>query len=113
MLALFGRLPGWPGTASGLAVLVREPVQSEMGREPPPRPRVCQEYRAKLEPEPFLIARVERSRATPRCRLDSSRQCFRGLPRHSPRFNVGGPDGGPHRRGKLAGALKPADPSPL
>src|SRR3989454_2057961 len=96
--ARFRRHPGWPGTVTWSAALVREPVQSEMGREPPPRLRVCQEYRAKLEPEPFLFARIERSRVTLTCRLDSSRECFRGLPRHSPRFNVGGPDGGPHGR---------------
>src|SRR2546426_10202808 len=107
----FGRHPGWPGTISRFTTIVREPVQSEMGREPPPRLRVRQEQRAELEPEPSLSARIERSGVTLRCRVDSSREFFCGLPRHAPRFNVGGPDGGPHGGRNLADSLKPADPS--
>src|SRR5881628_2000530 len=92
----FGRHPGGTGAISHVAALICKPVQGEMGCESPTRLRVRQEYRAELEPEPFLFARIERSRVTLRCRLDSSRECIRGLPRHAPRFNVGGPDGRPH-----------------
>src|SRR3989442_5041583 len=60
----FRRHPGWPGTISRFTTIVRKPVQTEMGREPPPRLPGRQKQRAELEPEPFLLTRIGRSGAT-------------------------------------------------
>src|SRR5437867_11152062 len=59
--ARFRRHPGWPGTVTCSAALVREPVQSEMGREPLPRLGASLAYRATLAHVPIMLVRVGRS----------------------------------------------------
>ena len=67
-----------------LATLVRQPIQRKMGREPPPRGRVLQKNGTELEPEPFLLARVERTRVMLGQGIDSCRQFPCGFLRDAP-----------------------------